>query len=417
MAWLARVASPAGESAPRRRFAWLLAVAAVTLVAPPLHRSGSGPPVEVVWTFEAERRGAFLAGPLVAGGRVYATAAHDSVFANAGAVYCLDEATGKLRWRFDDGGKMQHSYSRPTKAGGWLYAGEGMHANFTCHLYCLDADTGQFRWRSRAEGHIESSAWVDAGRVVFSAGDDGILCVDADTGARRWQCAGPFHTDSDPVVAGERVFAGCGVSRTKRVTQALCLRASDGSVLWRYPTDLPVWGSPVVDGDDVFFGLGNGRLLVPPQSPDQPRGGVLCLRAASGALRWRFDAGDAVFSRVTVADRAVFLGSRDGRCTCLDRATGRVRWQRDLGSPVVTRPAYAGRRLYVVASGGTVCSLDAATGRPIWTFDVAAHTRTSPQLLSSPQVIERDGTDRRIYFGTELRNASRSAAVLYCLRD
>lgn len=426
MAWLAKVVAPSSAATLQSPGRWrrlllvgVMALGILAVLARPLDRGRAAPLVEVVWTFEAERRGGFLAAPLAAGGAVYAAAAHDTVFANAGTVYCLDEATGKLRWRFDDGGKMQHTFSSPRLADGRLYFGEGMHANFSCRLYCLDAASGRKCWQLGAEGHIESTPCVAAGRVYFAAGDDGIYCLDAVSGAKRWQCSGPFHCDADPVVAGSRLYAGSGVSRTKRQTEALCLNVADGTVIWRYPTELPVWGSPVLDGDDVFFGLGNGRLLAAPPPPERPAGGVLCL-STGGTLRWRYDAGDAVFGRVAVAGRDVCFGARDGRCCCLDRATGRLRWQHDLGSPVVTSPAWDGRRLYVIASAGMVRCLDAASGRAIWTFDVAAHTRTSPQLLSSPQVVaarhgERGG--RRIYFGSELRNPSRSAAVVFCLRD
>src|SRR5262245_40826803 len=164
-------------------------------------------PPEVVWAFEAQKRGAVVASPLVAGDRVYLAALHDTAFANAGAVYCLDRATGKPVWTFDDGGKMQHPFSGPRLAGGRLYLGEGMHADFTCKLYCLDAASGRKLWDFVAEGHIESSPCLAGGKVYFAAGDDGVYCLDAATGEKRWQFAGPFHIDSRPAVPGRRLYA------------------------------------------------------------------------------------------------------------------------------------------------------------------------------------------------------------------
>jgi outer membrane protein assembly factor BamB len=261
---------------------------------------------------------------------------------------------------------------------------------------------------------------VANGKVFFGAGDDGVYCLDAQTGKKCWRFAGPFHIDSSPAVSGRRLYLGSGISRTKRTTQCLCLDTENGKVLWRFPTNLPVWGSPVVFGEDVFFGLANGRLLTPPEPPMEPAGGVLCLMAKTGEYRWRYEAGDAVFVRVAVNTRHVYLGARNGVCSCLDRQTGRLCWKQDVGSPVVASPALVGDRLYVVASGGRVCCLDAETGGHKWTFDVAGHSRTKPQLLSSPAVVPETSEDeaaRRIYFGAELRNPISSAAVLYCLRD
>src|SRR5262249_49568075 len=93
----------------------------------PVSRSVPVESVAVAWAFEAQKRGAIISSPLVAGDRVYVAALHDTAFVNAGAVYCLDRRTGKRLWSFDDDGKMQHMYSSPCLAGDRLYLGEGMH--------------------------------------------------------------------------------------------------------------------------------------------------------------------------------------------------------------------------------------------------------------------------------------------------
>lgn len=372
--------------------------------------------VEVAWAFEAQKRGAIISSPLVAGDRVYVAALHDTAFTNAGALYCLDRATGKPLWTFDDSGKLQHMYSSPCLAEGRLYLGEGMHANFTCKLYCLDAATGRKLWHFVAAGHIESTPCVADGKVFFGAGDDGLYCLDAASGEKRWQFQGPWHIDSSPAVAGGRVYAGSGVSRKHRRTEAVCLDTDEGKVVWRLPTDLPVWGSPVVAGDEVFFGLGNGRLTTSAELPEKPAGALLCVACQDGECRWRRDVSDAVLEKAAVGPRHVYFGARDGQCWCLDRRTGEVCWKQDLGSPVVTCPALLEERLYVVASAGRVCCLDPASGHKRWTFDVARATQTSPQLFSSPTVVA-EGERRRLYFGTELRTPDSNAAVLYCLRD
>src|SRR5262245_24185641 len=374
-------------------------------------------PVAVLWTFEAQRRGAIVSTPAVVGDRVYVAAIHSTAFRNAGAVYCLDRATGKPLWSFDDHGAMQHMYSSPSVVDGRLYVGEGMHANVTCKLYCLDPATGAKCWDFVAEGHVESTPCVAAGKVYFGAGDDGLYCLDAATGKKLWQFRGPFHFDTSPAVVGGRLFAGSGVSLTNKTTEALCLDPRTGNVLWRTPTDLPVWGSPVVAGNEVYFGLGNGRLQAGAQPPEKPAGALVCLSAESGRLRWRFDANDAVFAAATVGPRHVWFGSRDRHCYCLDRETGRPCWKRDLGSPVMTSPAYQDGRLYVLSTEGLAHCLDPETGDPSWTFDVAGHTRSDAQLYSSPVVTSENEGSRRIYFGAELRTAGGNAAVLYCLGD
>jgi outer membrane protein assembly factor BamB len=377
------------------------------------------PAVRVVWTFEQHERGAIISSPLVAGNRVYVGAIRDSAFAPSGVVYGLDRATGKVAWKFDDGGAMKHMYSSPCLGDGRLYIGEGMHGNLTCKLYCLDADSGQKHWDFQAAGHIESSPCFADGRVYFGAGDDGIYCLDAATGEPRWHFQRPVHIDSTVAVAGNRLYAGSGVSRSYHATEVFCLDCDDGKMLWRTPTDLPAWGSPVVAGDRLFIGLGNGRLDRSVEPPEKPAGAALCLDARTGRVCWRYDVGDAVMVRPAVGERHVYFGSRDGFCYGTGCGDGQLVWKADLGSPVVAAPALIDRRLYMAASAGRVWCLDAETGKPNWSFDVAAHSQTKPQLFSSPTVTAdpEDAGRRRVYFGTELRSATSNAAVLYCLED
>jgi outer membrane protein assembly factor BamB len=384
-------------------------------------RTGThGASPEVVWTFEPPERGGIASSPLVAGERIYLSVIHDAGLATYGRVYCLDRRTGKPIWNFDNDGRMLHMYSSPCLAEGRLYVGEGMHQNFSCKFYCLDANTGNELWHFQTAGHIESSPCVGEGRVFFGAGDEGLYCLDAVSGAQRWNFRGDIHVDTSPQVVGQRVYAGSGTSRLHKSTEIFCLDAASGAEVWRKRTELPVWGSPAVAGDAAFFGLGNGRLLEPPAPPDRPAGALLCVDARSGTERWRFTGSDAVFCRPALDEAHVYFGARDHFCYCLDRDRGQLAWKVDMRSPVVARPVLADARLYAVSSGGLVQCLDAGQGLVLWTFDLAAHSRTRPQIFSSPSVIRAEGMDGHhhlLYVGSELSNSVSSAAVLYCLRD
>src|SRR5262249_48965315 len=147
------------------------------------------------------------------------------------------------------------------------------------------------------------------------------------------------HVDTSPVVVGQRLYAGAGISLTYKTPEVFCLDADSGKALWRRPTDLPVWGSPQAAGRQVFFGLGNGRLGRRPEPPEKPAGALLCVTADSGDTSWRYLVSDAVMARSAVDREHVYFGARDGFCYCLTRRGGKERWKKDLGSPVVTAPA------------------------------------------------------------------------------
>jgi outer membrane protein assembly factor BamB len=377
--------------------------------------------VAVVWTFAPPERGAILSSPVVAGNRIYVAALLDIHGSTQGAVYCIDRDTGRPLWKFDDAGQMQQVYSTPCLAGGRLYIGEGMHANFVCKLYCLEAATGRRLWAYQTAGHIESSPMVVGDRVFFGSGDDGLYCLDCKSGALRWHFQEPLHIDSSPQVIGQYLYASSGVSRRFRTTEVLCLDVETGKVCWRVPTEYPAWGSPAVDGEQVFIGTGHGRLDDTGKTPSgEPAGALLCLSAQTGRpVRWEFRTAAAVLVRPALDHQHVYFGTRDGTFFCLDRHDGRLCWQHDLGSPVLANPALIAGRLYVVTRNGRVWCME-TTGSVRWTFDVAAYTQTQPQLLSSPAVVADPTVEEPhylIYFGSELANAVSSSATLFCLLD
>ena len=380
-------------------------------------------PVGVVWTFAALEAGTFASSPLVAGDRVYIAAAHGSGFATFGTLYCLDRATGKKVWSFNNDDSMKQVFSTPCLADGRLYIGEGFHNDSNCKLYCLDAASGKKQWEFTTNSHTESSPCVVAGKVYFGAGDDGVFCVDAATGKEVWHYPG-LHVDCNPCVAAGRLYAGSGVGDIYRETCLFCVDAATGKEVWRVPADLPVWGSPTLAGKHLFAGLGNGNFL---QSADHPAGAVLCLDADHGQTVWRYDVPDGVLDRPGVDRHGVYFGSRDGHCYCVDRRTGRLRWKYDLGSPMVTAPALARApdcgavtSVYAAGSGGRVCCLDPDSGTADWTLDLGKQVKGEPELLSSPAVAvsRADGGERRqLFFGAGIKSPVSETAVLYCHED
>ncbi|MEI7728467.1 MAG: PQQ-binding-like beta-propeller repeat protein [Verrucomicrobiota bacterium] len=141
-------------------------------------------------------------------------------------VVALDAATGKPRWSFVAGGRVD---TPPSIAQGRCFF--GAHDGY---VYCLDVETGELAWRFRAApretripvyGQLES-LWPVAGGVLTQ---DGVA----------WFAAGR-HPNSD---GGVRAFA---------------LRVRDGGVVWEKTiTDMGVtnWYSGFFPGTKVKFGI------------------------------------------------------------------------------------------------------------------------------------------------------------------
>lgn len=371
----------------------------------------------VAWRFEADDSGRIVSSPLASGERIYVAAAQNAGFSTFGTLYCLDRASGRKVWSFnDDDGMKQVSVSSPCLADGRLYIGEGFHQDKDCKLYCLQADTGKKLWEFQTKSHTESTPCVADGKVYFGAGDDGIYCLDAATGKEIWHFP-ELHVDAMLAVAGPRLYAGSGIGDVYNATEIFCLDAETGKAQWRLPVDLPVWGSPTVAGEQVYFPMGNGNFV---QSAGQPAGALLCVETKTGKRRWRYDVADGVLMKPAVDGEHVYFGCRDGYCYCLERREGKPSWKFDLGSPVVAAPCLVDRSLYVVASGGQVACLQVSTGQPRWQFDVVAAGQGKPELYSSPLVVserDQDGERRRLYFGAGLDNRINMVPTLYCLEE
>ncbi|MFL5243917.1 MAG: PQQ-binding-like beta-propeller repeat protein [Gemmataceae bacterium] len=375
------------------------------------------------WKFIPEGIGLIASTPLVDGDRVFVATAQGAL-RKYGKLFCLDSATGEKQWEFDDGGEMNEAFSSPCLADGRLYIGEGFHQDAECKLYCLDAATGTKHWDFPTKSHTESSPTVSEGKVFFGAGDDGIYCLDAVTGKEIWHFADNLHVDANPTVAGKRLYCGSGVGDLYGALEVFCLDTETGKPEWRLPVELPVWGQPVLAGDQLFVGIGNGNFVA---SDAKPQGALVCLKASTGEVLWRFDdIGDGIHVRPAVDKRHVYFAARDGNCYCIERKEGTLRWKRGLGSPIVASPFLArcschacSTSLLVAASDGLVVCLEPTTGQVQWSRD--DFTKFSATIFSSPmvQTLRRkeseDGEQRRIYIAMGV-NAG-STPVLYCLED
>ncbi len=417
---------------------WAMLLAAVglgtTLNAPPAGASAEatepmpaqagGRPTarfgKVLWRFRPNEPCWIASSPAVDGDRVFVGVVHGTAF-RSGAVYCLDQGTGRVIWSFNNRGRMKDSFSSPHVAGGRVYVGEGFHSDADCKLYCLDADSGKLLWHFQTESHTESTPCVADGKVFFGAGDDGLYCLDAATGTPRWRLEG-LHVDASPLVVGDRLYCGSGVGDLHKQTVLFCLETETGREQWRMPTDLPCWGKLAREGDHVYAGLGNGNFR---ESADTPAGAVLCLEAETGRRVWRYDAADSVLVRLAADRQHVYFAARDGHAYAVERRDGRLVWKTDLGSPVVASPALAGcpgcggsASLYAAASAGMVHCLDPLTGECAWTFDLARDAGADAQAFSSPAVVvsHEEGRDRRrVFVGSGLNGFKRG--TLYCLED
>jgi len=382
----------------------LLAGYAVFSALRPQPDSHPAPPApRLIWSFEAPRPGFVVGAPVVSEDAVYLAVGHPEGFSQPGAVYARDRLTGKPKWEYTDAGAMLHTASTPLLARGRLFVGEGLHNNFSCRLHCIDAASGQPGWTFATTDHIEGGPALAGDLVVFPAGNDGLYAVELETGRRRWSFRADVHIDSTPFVQDGRIYAGSGPSRRFDTLQVVCLDAATGEPHWRAPVKLPAWGSPIVAGGRAFVGLGNGRLT---QADATPAGGIACLDSATGKELWTVAVPDAVFGRPTVAGERVIFGSRDGYLRGLT-FDGEEVFRLDLGGPVLAPPAAVGDVVYAASVPGRVVCVNAVEGRELWRYELGERGG-EPSVYAGPCV-----TGDHLFIAGELMGRH-SVVCLHC---
>ena len=201
-----------------------------------------------------------------------------------GAVFSLDAATGKEKWRGSVEGSVHGTVA---VADGIVYVAGGGGI-----LTALDAATGRERWRLQGEGAITSSPAVRLDRVYFGRWDRFVYAAGIEDGAILWRFETGGEVLSSPAVTGETVFVGSDDGGL------YALSTADGTLIWRFVSGGAVVSSPVVVGNAVLFGSDDGNLYV--------------LDAKSGRELWRYTAGSPVRASPCVVNGVVYFCDGSG---------------------------------------------------------------------------------------------------------
>lgn len=252
------------------------------------------------------------------------------------------------------------------------------------------------------EAFAPSAAPLFTSDQIFWPGGDGTLAaLDARSGRVQWQATLSSALVARPalvrVEGREIVVAGddSGV--------VAAFEARNGTRLWKkilggaVGAGIGVLSAP--NGVGTENGLGDG-ILVPLLAGDSSRGGLVCLNAKSGTLRWSFP-GDARSQGAGVA-LPVALGNRvfwcndEGAVVCLDGATGRKIWK-SFAAPLQTTTKAGKEDLVMLRSSPTLVeaagvvvvggndgawrAFDLAGGAPRWTRALGGSVRFAAQNL------------------------------------
>ncbi|HXU31010.1 MAG TPA: PQQ-binding-like beta-propeller repeat protein [Thermoanaerobaculia bacterium] len=217
-------------------------------------------------------------------------------------------------------------------------------------------------WQTRLNGQIFASPAVFDGKVYLGTTGGVFSAVNSRDGKLLWSFAAGRPIFGTALVTTDAVFFTCDNGYLFR------LRRDDGKEVWRYDLgDERVsrvlghpevfdwdWHGPkpeITDGV-IYVGAGDG--------------GFHAVDAATGARRWRFEAGGRIRGGAAVAGNRVVFGSADHFVYALDTATGKQVWKHDTGAEIEDQPLIAGTRVYLGNRGGGLYALDLSSGERLW---------------------------------------------------
>jgi outer membrane protein assembly factor BamB len=282
------------------------------------------------------------AGPAVANGLVYVTdyLTADNVkvdnfarkeFSGNERVLCLDQKTGKEKWKHEYPVKYTISYPAGPRCTPLVHEGKVYTLGAEGNLFCFDAVSGKIVWEKnlRDEYKTKSALWgyaahplIDGKKLVTLVGGPGshVVAFDKDTGKEIWKAGQQPDQGYSPVLiteaGGKRQMIVAG---TKSIYS---VNPETGEQYWTTP-----------------FAVDNGCMVMTP--------------VRSGAY--------------------LFLGGYNGKSTVLkldaDKPAVAVEWQNKKGSgmsPVNVQPFLQDGVLYGYDDTGNMYAVELPSGKRLW---------------------------------------------------
>ena len=307
-----------------------------------------------------------LAGPVVAGGRVFAVDAD-------GMTTAVDAATGSEVWQFypedvEEVDRLAGGAAAYDEGKLFVVTGNGM-------VYGLDAAGGGEVWRRQIKAPIRSAPTVAGGRVLVPTADGQLFALDAATGEPIWQHAGLFEQagllgGASPAVANGLVIAAYASG------EVVALSLENGQQLWSDTVLRPrrtlaigtiadIVGDPVIAGDRVFVAGVSGEMAA--------------FDLERGVREWTAEV--TSIQTPWVAGNFVFILTERNEVVCMVDQGGRIRWVTPLATLVDpedpdsrqirwTGPILVSDRLLLASSEGEVVSISPFTGEVLGTGEI-----------------------------------------------
>ena len=340
--------------------------------------------------WKASLPGRGLSNPVIAGGRVFVTAA-SRPNQNRLHVLCFDAKDGKQIWerQFLATGHTQCHIKTNMAAPTPVTDGQFVYALFaTADLVCLDRD-GNLAWARSLTGDYPTignnvgmaSSPILVGDVLVvhmeNTGESFAVGIDKGTGVNRWRFDRPrvinWNTPFALTEKGERQVL---LMTPKEVT------AHDPA------TGKQLWATSGHWATNASISGGGGLVLVPGDK-------LTAFKAGTDEVVWQNSKLNVGYCSPLVYQDRVFTITNNGVVSCAEIATGKVTWTHRLDGKFAASPLAAAGRLYFTSEEGSTYVMHAGgEAKEIATNKIADTFLASP-VASGGAIFLR--SDSRLY--------------------
>ncbi len=188
---------------------------------------------------------------------------------------------------------------------------------------------------------------VTRGAVLFGTNDNRLFALDAGTGSQIWKdsLAGEFQY-CVPQLVDSIVY----VASTSGVVYGLA--AASGAVKWQFQAGGPVASTPTIDGGTVYFGSDDHNFYA--------------IDLTSASVKWTFPTSEPIDTRPLIYNGTVYFASGDGNLYAVDETSGTAKWQLYIGVVAIAAPQLSNGLIYIGSRSDSLYAVDATTGNQVW---------------------------------------------------
>lgn len=223
-------------------------------------------------------------------------------------------------------------------------------------LFSISCETGEVNWQveSNRDERWYGPPAIGESHIYLVETSSTLYALGVDRGVEQWErnlrdLRGYEYYYYNPIVTQ-------GVCYVTTNLGPIAYDAADGSVLWTQDSPGRPVSPPAAAEGIIVVGIDASETDAPT--------GLYAYDQFSGQEIWRFETGDIVGAKPTIADSHVYVPTSDHYLYCLQLADGEEQWSIGFRSPLTNPPIVSDNWVFVNTEGGELFGLRGEAAGP-----------------------------------------------------